>query len=105
MIIVGRGHSGLADLPQQASRTLEWERKEAALIELTEAMRKAVREQAGTPIRLVDPVTQEAFVLLRAEDYDRLIEYDASPWTDEEMDLLHEEAARMADHFGNRSTP
>ena len=68
-----------------------------AMIELTEEMRKAVREQTGTPIRLVDPTTQEAFVLLRAEDYDRLTEYDASPWTDEEMDML---AAENADLLG-----
>jgi len=76
--------------------------KEAAMIELTEEMRKAVQEQTGTPVRLVDPTTQEAFVLLRAEDYDRLMDYDASPWTAEEMDLLHEEAARMADNFGKQ---
>jgi len=72
------------------------------MIELTEEMRKAVREQNGTPVRLVDPTTQEAFVLLRAEDYARLLDYDDSPWTDEEMDLLHEEAARMADEFGKQ---
>jgi len=62
------------------------------MIELTEEMRKAVREQAGKPVQLVDPTTQEAFVLLRAEDYDRLTEYDDSPWTDEERDLLRAEA-------------
>ena len=71
------------------------------MIELTEAMQNAVRE-AGVPVRLVDPATGEAFVLLRAEDYERLTEYDASPWTDEEMDLLHEEAGRMADEFGTQ---
>jgi hypothetical protein len=60
-------------------------------------MQQAMREHPGTPLRLVDPTTQEAFVLLRVQDFDRLTEYDASPWTDEEMDLLHEEAARMAD--------
>src|SRR5262245_5882989 len=73
--------------------------KEATMIELTEEMRQAVREHPGTPLRLVDPSTQEAFVLLRAKDFDRLTEYDTSPWTDEEMELLHEEAARMADNF------
>jgi hypothetical protein len=65
------------------------------MIELTEEMRKAVREQTGTPIRLVDPTTQEVFVLLRAEDYFRLLDYDASPWTDEEMDLLRAENADL----------
>jgi len=76
--------------------------EEVAIIELTEEMREAAREQTGTPLRLVDPTTQEVFVLLRAEDYDRLTEYEASPWTEEEMDLLHEEAARMADNFGKQ---
>jgi hypothetical protein len=61
------------------------------MIELTEELRKAVREQSGTPVRLVDPSTGDAFVLLRAEDYDRLSEYDDSPWTDEERDLLRAE--------------
>jgi PHD/YefM family antitoxin component YafN of YafNO toxin-antitoxin module len=62
------------------------------MIELTEELRQAVREQPGTPLRLVDPATQEAFVLLRAEDYDRLMEHDEGPWTDEERDLLRAEA-------------
>lgn len=70
------------------------------MIELTEKMGRAVREAAEMPIRLVDPATKEMFVLLRAEDYERLTEYDAGPWTDDEMDLLHEEAAKMADDFG-----
>ncbi len=62
------------------------------MIELTEEMRKAVREQTGTPVRLMDPTSQETFVLLRAEEYVRLTHYDESPWTDEERDLLRAEA-------------
>lgn len=62
------------------------------MIELTEEMRKAVQEQPGTPVLLVDPATQEAFVLLRAEKYGRLTDYDDNPWTDEERDLLRAEA-------------
>jgi len=69
------------------------------MIELTEELRKALQIQTGEPLRLVDPTTKEAFVLLRAEEYDRLKEgeYDATPWTDEEMDLL---AAENADSLG-----
>jgi len=69
------------------------------MIELTEELRKALREQTDEPLRLIDPITQEAFVLLRAADYARLKEeeYDTSPWTDEEMDLL---AAEDADSLG-----
>jgi hypothetical protein len=40
------------------------------MIELTEEQRKAVREDV--PPRLVDPSTNETYVLLRAEVYDRL---------------------------------
>jgi hypothetical protein len=99
VIVGGFGRTSLAGLPLHGKGPLEWRRKEAGMIELTEAMRKAIQERPGTPVRLVDPATQETFVLLRAEDYDRLTEYDDSSWTDEEMDLLHEEAARMADTF------
>lgn len=69
------------------------------MIELTDEIREALGEQPSTPVRLVDPATREVFVLLRAEEYDRLTEaeYDSSPWTDEEMDLL---AAEDADALG-----
>jgi hypothetical protein len=66
--------------------------EETTMIQLTEEMRRAVREQGGAPLRLVDSATKETFVLLRAEDYDRLAEYDDCPWTDEERDLLRAEA-------------
>lgn len=62
------------------------------MIELTEEMRKAVREQNGTPIRLVDPATQEMYVLLRSEEYERLTDDDDSSWTDEEREMLRAEA-------------
>ncbi|HKI32318.1 MAG TPA: hypothetical protein VKA46_10655 [Gemmataceae bacterium] len=69
------------------------------MIELTEEMRRAVRQQPSEPLRLVDPGTQETFILLRAEEYDRIKEadFDAGPWTDEEMDRL---AAEDADSLG-----
>lgn len=69
------------------------------MIELDETLRAALQNQPTLPIRIVDSVSRQEFVLLRAEDYDRLIEeaYDDSPWTDEEMDLL---AAENADMLG-----
>jgi hypothetical protein len=69
------------------------------VVELPDTLRDAVRATQPGPLRLVDPTTNETFVLLRAEDYQRLkeSEYDASPWTTEEMDLLAQEAA---DHLG-----
>jgi hypothetical protein len=70
------------------------------MIELTEQQRQAVQQHPGQPLRLVDPTTQQTFVLIRQELYERLMPYDDSPWTDEEMDLLAEEAGEMLDSFG-----
>ena len=70
-----------------------------AMIELNDELHKAVLASGGQPLRLVDPATQEAFVLLREDDFQRLnqLRYDTSPWNDEEMDLL---AAEDADSLG-----
>lgn len=65
------------------------------MVELPDNLREAVRTAPPGPLRLVDPKTNETYVLLRDEEYQRLkeSEYDASPWTTEEMDLLAQEAA------------
>ena len=64
------------------------------MIELTEPQVQAVEQPAAKPVRVVNPRTQETFVLLRLEEYERLSrgDYDDSPWTDEERDLLRAEA-------------
>jgi hypothetical protein len=64
-------------------------------IELTDEQRQAVIN--GEALRLPVPAVGGDVVLLRAEELDRLTEYDAGPWTDEEMDLL---AAEDADSLG-----
>jgi hypothetical protein len=59
------------------------------MIELTEQQAKALEAPAATPPRIVNPRTQETFVLLRVEEYERLKEdYDDSPWTREELHAL-----------------
>jgi hypothetical protein len=65
------------------------------MIELNEELRLAVQANRAGPIRLIDPTTNETFVLVRAAEYDRLKagEYDTDGWTDEEMDLLAQEDA------------
>ena len=65
---------------------------------LTEQQRQAVRG-AKAPPTVTDPDTQTDYVLLRADEYQRLrsLVYDDSPWTNEEMDLL---AAENADSLG-----
>ena len=64
------------------------------MIELTEDQQHAVATDPE-PCRLVNPRTNQTYVLIRAELYERLKEllYDDGPWTDEEMDLLK----RLAD--------
>jgi hypothetical protein len=66
------------------------------MIELTEQQRQQLQ---GAETAVIDPQTREAYVLVRKEVYEQLKEslYDASPWTDEEMDLL---AAADADALG-----
>jgi len=66
------------------------------MIELTEQQIEALRSPGATPLRLIDPQTKETFVLLRAEEYERLRaeEYDDSPWTREELETLAWEAGK-----------
>jgi hypothetical protein len=73
--------------------------KEEAMIELTPEQRQAlVAEQAP---RLIDPETCKRYVLVSEEVYERMKEllYEDSPWTDEEMDLLAEEAGELLDRY------
>jgi hypothetical protein len=70
------------------------------MIELTEQQRQELN--GLEPARARDPVTNETYVLVRVEDYERLKEalYDDSPWTDDEMDALAAEAGEMLDRYG-----
>lgn len=64
------------------------------MIELTEEQLQALEIPEVTPPRVVNPRTQETFVLLRVEEYERLKggEYDDGPWTREELQALAWEA-------------
>jgi alpha-D-ribose 1-methylphosphonate 5-phosphate C-P lyase len=66
------------------------------MIELTERQIQALESPESTPPRVVNPRTQETFVLLRVDEYDRLKaeEYDDTPWTKEELQALAWEAGR-----------
>lgn len=66
------------------------------MIELTEEQRAEL--EGPEPARARDPQTNQTYVLVRAEVYERIKEllYDDSPWTDEEMDLLAWEAGQTA---------
>ena len=60
------------------------------MIELTEPQIEELEHPEGTPPRVVNPRTQETFVLLRVGEYARLKseEHDDSPWTHEEIEAL-----------------
>jgi alpha-D-ribose 1-methylphosphonate 5-phosphate C-P lyase len=68
------------------------------MIELTDQQIEAVQQPAGKPTTLVNPRTNETFVLLRIEEYERLKkdEYDDSEWTREELHALAWEAGKRA---------
>jgi PHD/YefM family antitoxin component YafN of YafNO toxin-antitoxin module len=72
--------------------------KEASMIELTEQQAQALERPEVAPLRLVNPRTKEAFVLLRLDEYERMKEqeYDDSPWTSEERHALAWEARKHA---------
>ena len=42
------------------------------MIELTEEQRRALRTDGETPLRVVDPETSTAYVLIRADLYERM---------------------------------
>ena len=71
------------------------------MIELTEKQRSELGEPEPVAI---DPQTQQVYVLVPKEAYERikkLLPYDDSAWTDEEMDLLAEEAGELLDEYGS----
>ncbi len=66
------------------------------MIELTEQQVQTLEKIEITPPRIANPRTNETFVLLRVEEYERLLEseYDDSPWTREELETLAWEAGQ-----------
>lgn len=68
------------------------------MIELTPQQLQALPSPGGTPARVVNPQTNEMFVLLPVDEYERLRqgEYDDSPWTREELEAAAWEAGKLA---------
>ena len=65
------------------------------MIELTEQLFQALANPKAMPLHLANPQTKKAHVLLRVEEYQRLVEdeYDDSPWTREELQAPASEVA------------
>ena len=73
------------------------------MIELTHEQVQALGKPGPTRPHIVNPQTQETFVLVPLAEYERLQgdeDYDEGPWTDQERDLLRWEACQMLDSFG-----
>ena len=68
------------------------------MIQFTEQQINALESQNVTPPQIVNPRTNETFVLLRTDEYKRLKEdeYDDSPWTRDELHSLAWEAGKAA---------
>jgi alpha-D-ribose 1-methylphosphonate 5-phosphate C-P lyase len=69
------------------------------MIELTDQQIAALTSPEDNPPRVVNPHTQETFVLVPLAEYARLKEdpYDDSPWTREELEALAWQAAEGTD--------
>lgn len=72
--------------------------KEVAMIELTDQQIQSLENPEATPPRVLNPRTNETFVLLRIEEYKRLKheDYDNTPWTGEERHALAWDAGKHA---------
>lgn len=68
------------------------------MLELSAQQRQELRQKKNVDIRILDPETQQEYVLLRAELYDRLKQllYDDSDWTPEEQLRLLAESGNRA---------
>ncbi len=67
------------------------------MIELSEQQVLELSKPHSSPPQLLNPRTNESFVLLRIDEYKQLTEYDDSPWTRDELQAV---AAATADRTG-----
>src|SRR5262249_15011444 len=87
----GRVRDGACPARQESDRM---QKKEETMIELPADQKAALA--GGKAVRLRDNGLE--YVLVRADVFDRLAYHD-SPWTDEEMELLAEEAGELLDQY------
>lgn len=67
------------------------------MIELTEPQVQALGTPGIAPMRILNPRTNETFVLLRSDEYERLKDdYNDSPWTRDELHALAWTAGKEA---------
>jgi hypothetical protein len=76
------------------------------MIELTQDQVLSLGKPGASLPRIVNPQTQEMFVLVPLAEFERLIEKeecDDGSWTEKERDLLRWDACQMLDSFGKDS--
>ena len=73
------------------------------MIELTGDQVRLLSEAQPSPPRLLNPHTNEAFVLLGLDEYRQLTEdgYDDSPWAREEIQAAAWQVAKQSDRDGD----
>jgi hypothetical protein len=78
------------------------------MIKLTDEQLHELQSPEATPPRLINPRTNETFILLPISEYERLKEqeYDDSPWTRDELQALAWEAGERMDweEYDDKST-
>ncbi|HKB03926.1 MAG TPA: hypothetical protein VKD90_17015 [Gemmataceae bacterium] len=66
---------------------------------LTPELKAALADRPGQPVRVIDPDTRAAYVLIDAGVFEHMagLAYDDSPWSDEETAAL---AAEVGERIG-----
>ena len=73
------------------------------MIELTPEQRQALDEQHGEPVRVVDPSTQDAYMIVRAEAFERMAGIFSTP--EAEVSALIQPAMLLAQRAFWRDLP
>jgi PHD/YefM family antitoxin component YafN of YafNO toxin-antitoxin module len=69
------------------------------MIELTDEQLRELEKTQAIPLRIMNPHTNETFILLPVSEYERLQEqeYDDSPWSRDELQALAWEVGERTD--------
>ncbi len=64
---------------------------------LSEELQQALEDQGGAPVKVVHPVTNQVYLLIAADQYDRLKPlFEHDPMTEQEQRFLLQQAGKRA---------
>ena len=64
---------------------------------LSEELQQALEDQGGAPVKVVHPVTNQVYLLIAADQYDRLRPlFEQDPMTEQEQRFLLQQAGKRA---------